>query len=77
MDKTFTTEQLNNRDAAIAELVRISRVRNQAGSELRTLKPEGRDSLDYALVSKAKLRKLLNDAYRAGFEKGESHATNR
>lgn len=65
---TFTAPQLNARDAAIAELVRLSGVRNEEGSELRTLKPEGRDSLDFASISKAKLRQMLNDAYRAGYD---------
>lgn len=64
----FTAQQLNARDATIAELVRLSNARNELGNVMRTLKPEGFDSLDFARISKAKLRQMLNDAYRAGYK---------
>lgn len=65
---TFTAEQLNKRDAKIAGLVHTSNVRNELGNTMRTLKLEGFDSLDFARISKAKLRQMLNDAYRAGYD---------
>lgn len=65
---TFTAEQLNARDIKMVEVLKDNRVRNEDGDLLLDFKPKGRDSQDFTNMSRAKLRKLLNDAYAAGFE---------
>lgn len=66
--KTLTAEELNARDTQMHELVNTSNVRNERGDRITSLKPVGRDADDFLVMSKQRLRQLLNDAYAAGMQ---------
>lgn len=66
--KTMTAEELIARDAKLVSILRLANVHNEAGDRLEDFTLKNLDRLDFASVSRTKLRQLMVDAFRAGRE---------